>query len=59
MLHSEAEDEHGEDQAEDEETEEEEEDEPIDEEAQLMARMGLPVEFISSSAQRKSVSSSK
>lgn len=58
MLHSEAEDEHGEDQAEDEETEEEE-DEPIDEEAQLMARMGLPVEFISSSAQRKSVSSSK
>ncbi|XP_064848844.1 trimethylguanosine synthase isoform X2 [Oncorhynchus masou masou] len=50
----EAEDEHGEDQAEDEETEEEE-DEPIDEEAQLMARMGLPVEFISSSAQRKSV----
>ncbi|XP_038819873.1 trimethylguanosine synthase [Salvelinus namaycush] len=49
----EAEDEHGEDQAEDEETEEEE-DEPIDEEAQLMARMGLPVEFISSSAQRKS-----
>ncbi|CAB1317504.1 unnamed protein product [Coregonus sp. 'balchen'] len=54
----EAEDEHGDDQAEDEETEEEEEEEddgPIDEEAQLMASMGLPVEFISSSAQRKSL----
>ncbi|KAL0966080.1 hypothetical protein UPYG_G00290630 [Umbra pygmaea] len=42
--------EHEEDQGEDENTEE---NELIDEEAQLMASMGLPVEFISSSALRR------
>ncbi|XP_029560749.1 trimethylguanosine synthase-like isoform X2 [Salmo trutta] len=46
-----AEDEHGEELSEDEETEEE--DGPIDEEAQLKASMGLPVEFITSSAQKR------
>ncbi|KAJ8012008.1 hypothetical protein DPEC_G00064230 [Dallia pectoralis] len=48
--------EHGGEQAEHDETEEEvveEEDGPIDEEAQLMASMGLPVEFISSSAKKR------
>lgn len=54
---SEAEDEHGEELSEDEETEEE--DGPIDEEAQLKASMGLPVEFITSSAQKRAVRSSK
>ncbi|XP_064869499.1 uncharacterized protein LOC115114435 isoform X1 [Oncorhynchus nerka] len=46
-----AEDEHGEELSEDEEAEEE--DGPIDEEAQLKASIGLPVEFISSSAQKR------